>query len=78
MQIKLVNNKLHYNYMEHMKAHQTSQKQKYAMPKYAQITAETQSTHTRMMGSFERPIRELFYTCMMDTHNGKTTSGQRF
>ena len=69
-----VNHELHYNYMEHMKAHQTSQKQKYVMPKYTQINTETQSMHARMMGSFGKPIRGLFYTCMMDTHNGKTNS----
>ena len=78
MQRKLVNHELHYNHMEHMKAHQTSQKQKYAMPKYAQITTETQSMHARMMGSFERPIRGLFYTYKIDMQDGKTTSGQRF
>lgn len=37
------------------------------MPKYAQKLTETQSMHARMMGSFGKPIKELLYTCMMDT-----------
>ena len=67
MQRKLVNHELHYNYMEHMKAHQTSQKQMYAKSKYAQITTETQSMHAKMMSSFGRPCKGLLYTYMIET-----------
>ena len=77
MQNKLVNHDLHYYYMKHMRGHQTNQKQKYAMPKYDQKLIETQSMHARMICPFERPIRGLFYTCIMDIQNGKITSGQR-
>ena len=74
MQTKLVNHELFYNYMKHMRAHPTSQKQKYFMPKYAQITTETQSTHATMMSPFGKPCEGLFYTYMIDKQKGKTTS----
>ena len=77
MQSKLMNHDLHYNYMKHMRGHQTSQKQKYAMPKYAQITTETQSIHVRMKCAFGRPCKGVFYTYMIDIQNGKITSGKR-
>ena len=76
MQNKLVNHDLHYNYMKRMRGHQRNQKQKYAMPKYDQKPIETQSMHARMICPFERPIRVLFYTCIMDIQNGKITSKQ--
>ena len=77
MQNKLVNHDLHYNYMKHMRGHQTNQKKKYAMPNNAQKPIKTQAILARMMCPLERPMRGLFYTCIIDIQHGKTTSRKR-